>query len=69
MAVGIAPHKATSFITIHSVFLFVAAFAATWGPIVWTYCSEIFPQKHRSRRRTCSCKAASCQVVALSPLV
>lgn len=49
MAVGIAPHKATSFITIHSVFLFVAAFAATWGPIVWTYCSEIFPQKHRSR--------------------
>jgi len=30
------------------VFLFIVSFAATWGPIVWVYCAEIFPQKYRS---------------------
>mmetsp|Transcript_112436 Transcript_112436/g.323212 ORF Transcript_112436/g.323212 Transcript_112436/m.323212 type:complete len:483 (-) Transcript_112436:57-1505(-) len=29
--------------------LFVASFAVGWGPIVWTYCSEIFPQRQRSK--------------------
>mmetsp|Transcript_69383 Transcript_69383/g.201286 ORF Transcript_69383/g.201286 Transcript_69383/m.201286 type:complete len:507 (-) Transcript_69383:171-1691(-) len=47
-AVGMT-NRWVSFIAVHSVLVFVAAFAATWGPVVWTYCSEIFPQKHRGR--------------------
>lgn len=31
------------------VFFFVVSFACTWGPIVWVYCSEMFPLKYRSR--------------------
>lgn len=31
------------------VFFFVMSFACSWGPIVWTYCSEIFPLKYRAR--------------------
>lgn len=28
-------------------FLFVASFASTWGPVIWIYCSEIFPTSQR----------------------
>jgi len=31
------------------IFLFVVSFAASWGPVVWVYCAEIFPLKYRSR--------------------
>lgn len=31
------------------VFLFIACFACTWGPVVWTYCAEIFPMRYRAR--------------------
>ncbi|CAE8581792.1 unnamed protein product [Polarella glacialis] len=31
------------------VFAFVMSFACTWGPVVWVYCAEIFPLKHRAR--------------------
>nr|SIP56076.1 putative sugar porter [Yarrowia phangngaensis] len=29
-------------------YLFVASFAPTWGPGIWLYCSEIFPNKQRA---------------------
>merc|ERR1712187_338558 len=32
-----------------SVFFFVFNFAYGAGPIVWTYCAEIFPLKYRAR--------------------
>lgn len=32
-----------------AVFTFVACFAATWGPIAWVYCGEIYPLKYRAR--------------------
>mmetsp|Transcript_155374 Transcript_155374/g.286356 ORF Transcript_155374/g.286356 Transcript_155374/m.286356 type:complete len:504 (-) Transcript_155374:54-1565(-) len=31
------------------VIVFCASFAASWGAMVWVYCAEIFPLKHRSR--------------------
>uniref|UniRef100_A0A7S2HSG1 Hexose transporter 1 n=1 Tax=Zooxanthella nutricula TaxID=1333877 RepID=A0A7S2HSG1_9DINO len=31
------------------VFTFLSSFALTWGPVVWAYCGEIYPLKHRSR--------------------
>jgi hypothetical protein len=30
-------------------YLFVASFATTWGPVSWTYPSEIFPAKVRAK--------------------
>lgn len=30
-------------------YLFVAAFATTWGPVSWTYPAEIFPSKVRAK--------------------
>ncbi|BGP43160.1 hypothetical protein JCM10449v2_007184 [Rhodotorula kratochvilovae] len=30
-------------------YLFVCSFAATWGPVSWTYCSELFPTKVRGK--------------------
>jgi len=32
-----------------SIFLFVVNFAYGWGPVVWVYCAEIFPLRHRAR--------------------
>merc|ERR1711972_366258 len=32
-----------------SLFFFIANFAYGWGPVVWVYCSEIFPLRYRSR--------------------
>ncbi|CAJ1350324.1 unnamed protein product [Effrenium voratum] len=31
------------------VLTFVAAFASTWGPVVWVYCAEMFPLRYRAR--------------------
>eukprot|EP00928_Gymnodinium_smaydae_P020733 TRINITY_DN1801_c0_g3_i5.p1 TRINITY_DN1801_c0_g3~~TRINITY_DN1801_c0_g3_i5.p1 ORF type:complete len:482 (-),score=107.56 TRINITY_DN1801_c0_g3_i5:47-1492(-) len=36
-------------LAVATVWIFVAAFAASWGPVVWVYCAEIFPLAHRSR--------------------
>ncbi|KAL2913956.1 hypothetical protein HK105_206547 [Polyrhizophydium stewartii] len=40
---------ALSWLAIVSVFIFVIGFASSWGPIVWTYQSEIFPMRVRSK--------------------
>jgi len=31
------------------IFLLIAGFSISWGPVVWAYCAEIFPLQHRSR--------------------
>ena len=31
------------------VCVFIASFAATWGPLAWVVTGEIFPLKHRAR--------------------
>merc|ERR1719295_227724 len=30
------------------IFLFVASFAASWGPMVWVYTAEMYPLRYRS---------------------
>jgi len=38
-----------SAVVIVSVLGFVAFFAVSWGPIIWAFCAEIFPNKHRAK--------------------
>ncbi|KAK1833921.1 general substrate transporter [Podospora conica] len=45
MAISGGPAKAV----IASTYLFVAAFAATWGPVSWTYPPELFPLRVRGK--------------------
>nr|KAJ3420055.1 hypothetical protein HK105_006159 [Polyrhizophydium stewartii] len=41
--------SALSWLAIVSVYIFLFGFASTWGPIVWTYQSEIFPMRVRAK--------------------
>lgn len=41
--------SAGAYATVAMIFLFVFSFAASWGPVAWVYCAEMFPLKHRSR--------------------
>jgi len=36
-------------VLIAMVCIYIAFFAATWGPIAWTVCAEIFPSRHRGK--------------------
>jgi sugar porter (SP) family MFS transporter len=45
MAISGAPAKAV----IASTYLFVAAFAPTWGPVSWTYPPELYPLRLRGK--------------------
>lgn len=38
-----------SYLAIFSMYLFVLCFSSTWGPVVWAYQSEIFPQRVRAK--------------------
>jgi MFS family permease len=42
-------HKTVSKVVVACSYLFVATFATTWGPVSWTYPSEIFPLKIRAK--------------------
>ena len=42
-------HKLVSKAIVAMTYLFVCAFATTWGPTSWTYPSEIFPTKIRAK--------------------
>jgi MFS family permease len=42
-------HPAISKAVVALSYLFVATFATTWGPVSWTYPSEIFPSKIRAK--------------------
>ncbi|KAJ1814077.1 hypothetical protein LPJ75_002924 [Coemansia sp. RSA 2598] len=41
--------KASSYLSIVMMYLFVISFATSWGPIAWLYPSEIFPMHIRSK--------------------
>lgn len=45
----IAASSYTSSVVVAMCFCFVSIFAASWGPMAFVYCSEMFPLKHRSR--------------------
>jgi len=51
MFVGISDNvdKPAAWGAIIFVFVFIIAFAATWGPVVWVYQSEIFPLRVRAK--------------------
>jgi MFS family permease len=42
-------HLSVSKAVVAMSYLFVATFATTWGPVSWTYPSEIFPSKIRAK--------------------
>jgi len=42
-------HRSVSKAVVAFSYLFVATFATTWGPVSWTYPSEIFPSKIRAK--------------------
>ncbi|KAJ1674001.1 hypothetical protein EV182_004161 [Spiromyces aspiralis] len=42
-------NKAASKGVIAGLYLFVASFAASWGPVAWVYCAEIFPNGVRAK--------------------
>lgn len=54
-------------------YLFVATFATSWGPVSWTYPSEIFPNKVRAKAvslATASCWGWNCALAfAVPPLL
>ncbi|KAJ8115700.1 hypothetical protein OPT61_g2710 [Boeremia exigua] len=59
-------YSSVSKATVACSYLFVASFATTWGPVSWTYPSEIFPAKVRAKavslatatNWTCNCALA-----------
>ncbi|KAJ1500675.1 hexose transporter hxt1 [Coelomomyces lativittatus] len=38
-----------SILSVVSIYIFILFFASTWGPVVWVFQSEIFPQRARER--------------------
>merc|ERR1712039_588308 len=45
----VVSNSASQWVIAFSIFFFIANFAYGWGPVVWVYCSEIFPLRYRSR--------------------
>ncbi|CAF4175443.1 unnamed protein product, partial [Rotaria sordida] len=45
----IIPSQTASYTIIFFVYVFVAAFAFSWGPTTWLYCTEIFPLSMRAK--------------------
>eukprot|EP00438_Fugacium_kawagutii_P024270 Skav206664 [mRNA] locus=scaffold56:78473:79186:+ [translate_table: standard] len=61
-----------SYITVSMIFFFVVNFAYGWGPMVWVYCAEIFPLRHRSRcvgLTTMSCWMGNFLIAQMSPVL
>ena len=42
-------YRAAGVVCILSIYMFVSAFAWSWGPVVWALCTEIFPTHQRAR--------------------
>ena len=42
-------HHVAGVVCILSIYIFVSAFAWSWGPVVWALCTEIFPTHQRAR--------------------
>jgi sugar porter (SP) family MFS transporter len=42
-------HRSAGVVCILAIYLFVSAFAWSWGPVVWALCVEVFPTRQRVR--------------------
>ena len=42
-------HKTDTYTVISALYIYVAAFAFSWGPAIWIYCTELFPLTMRAR--------------------
>lgn len=42
-------HSGVGWTVVAFIWVYIAAFGATWGPVSWTYISEIFPLSIRSK--------------------
>jgi sugar porter (SP) family MFS transporter len=68
----IIPSQTASYIAIMFVYVFVAAFAFSWGPTTWLYCAEIFPMSMRAKGTsltTAAIWATNCLVSFLVPVL
>jgi len=44
-----APIGATSYVGVVFIFMFACVYSMSWGPVVWVYTSEIFPNHIRAQ--------------------
>ncbi|CAF1647623.1 unnamed protein product, partial [Adineta ricciae] len=68
----IIPNQTASYTIIVLVYLFVAVFAASWGPTTWLYCTEIFPLSMRAKGASLTTAAiwvTNCLVSFLVPVL
>lgn len=68
----IIPNQIASYTMIVLVYVFVAAFAFSWGPTTWLYCAEIFPLSMRAKGTsltTAAIWATNCLVSFLVPVL
>ena len=68
----IIPNQTASYTIIVFVYVFVAAFAFSWGPTTWLYCAEIFPLSMRAKGTsltTAAIWATNCLVSFLVPVL
>lgn len=42
-------HAAAGWVAVASIWVYIAGFGATWGPVSWTLVAEIFPLSIRSK--------------------
>lgn len=66
------PSQRVSYTIIMLVYIFVAAFASSWGPTTWLYCTEIFPLSMRAKGTsltTAAIWATNCLVSFLVPVL
>ena len=68
----IIPSQTASYIIILFVYIFVSAFAFSWGPTTWLYCAEIFPLSMRAKGTsltTAAIWATNCLISFLVPVL
>lgn len=61
-----------TYIIIPVLYIYVAAFAFSWGPAIWIYCTEIFPLTMRARGTSILLAtnwATNCVISALVPIL
>jgi hypothetical protein len=61
-------HRAAGVVCILSIYLFVSAFAWSWGPAVWALCTEIFPTHQRARGVAATTTTNWCWNIAIGQL-
>lgn len=65
----ILENKSVSWTILIFIYLFIAGFAFSWGPIPWIYCTEIFPLSMRAKGSSITTAANWATNCAISFLV